>query len=202
MMAVVVAGSSGTGRGLRPRRMVARARSMSVARSWRSSPAEAPCSRPSRPAAGSCGCSVSASAARRRSSWRCSLAGSSWPWKGMFELGRRPRVGSARMIRCERAQRKNTRRACSWRARLAGLAMVARNASRSLAVVSCLWVPTMPSPHATCEYSWRRPPSRSRLRTRMLSSAGAMWVLPSGGFWFSARCGRWLLLRHEVTRGE
>jgi putative transposase len=36
-----------------------------------------------------------------------------------------------------------------------------------------LWVPKMPSPHATCEYSWRRPPSRSRLRTRMLSSAGS-----------------------------
>src|ERR1022692_4245531 len=40
-----------------------------------------------------------------------------------------------------------------------------------------LWVPTMP-PHAACEYSWIRPPSRSRLRTRMLSSAaGAAGIL-------------------------
>jgi hypothetical protein len=35
-----------------------------------------------------------------------------------------------------------------------------------------LWVPTMQSPHATCGYSWIRPPSRSRLQTRMLSPAG------------------------------
>jgi hypothetical protein len=56
-----------------------------------------------------------------------------------------------------------------------------------------LWVPIMPSPHATCEYSWRRPPSLSRLRTRMLSSAGAMWVLPPGGCWLRVRCGRWVL---------
>ena len=32
-----------------------------------------------------------------------------------------------------------------------------------------LWVPKIRSHHATCEYSWRRPPSRSRLRTRTLS---------------------------------
>ena len=56
-----------------------------------------------------------------------------------------------------------------------------------------LWVPTMPSPHATCEYSWIRPPSRSRLRTRMVSSAGATGILPSGGRWLSVRCGRWVL---------
>ena len=53
-----------------------------------------------------------------------------------------------------------------------------------------LWVPTMPSPHATCEYSWRRPPSRSRRRTRTLSSAGATSALPSGGCWPRVRCGR------------
>src|SRR5258705_214861 len=41
--------------------------------------------------------------------------------------------------------------------------------------------------HATCEYSWRRPPSRSRLRTRTLSSAVGAWVLPSGGFWLRVR---------------
>ncbi len=83
---------------------------------------------------GSCGCSVSASAVHRSRSWRCSAADSSRPWKAMFELGRRPRAGSVEdQVRCERAQRKNTRRACSWRARLAGLAVVARNASTSLA---------------------------------------------------------------------
>ncbi len=29
-----------------------------------------------------------------------------------------------------------------------------------------LWVPNIMSPHATCEYSWIRPPSRTRRRTR------------------------------------
>ena len=42
-----------------------------------------------------------------------------------------------------------------------------------------LWVPTMSSPHATCEYSWIRPPSRSRRRTRMFLPAAATWDLPS-----------------------
>ena len=56
-----------------------------------------------------------------------------------------------------------------------------------------LWVPTMLSLHATCEYSWIRPPSRSRLRTRTLSLAGATEIVPPGGCWLSARCGRWVL---------
>jgi hypothetical protein len=30
-----------------------------------------------------------------------------------------------------------------------------------------LWVPRTPSPHATCTYSWMRPPSRSRRIGRM-----------------------------------
>ena len=30
-----------------------------------------------------------------------------------------------------------------------------------------VWVPRTRSPHATCTYSWTRPPSRSRRRTRM-----------------------------------
>ena len=34
---------------------------------------------------------------------------------------------------------------------------------------------------------------RSRRRTRMLSPAGARWVLPSGGCWLRVRCGRWVL---------
>jgi hypothetical protein len=56
-----------------------------------------------------------------------------------------------------------------------------------------LWVPTMSSPHATCEYSWIRPPRRSRRRTRMLSPAGATGIVPSGGCWLRVRCGRWVL---------
>jgi AraC-like DNA-binding protein len=56
-----------------------------------------------------------------------------------------------------------------------------------------LWVPTMSSLPATCEYSWIRPPSRSRRGTRMLSPAGTTWDLPSGGLWPRARCGRWVL---------
>jgi hypothetical protein len=61
------------------------------------------------------------------------------------------------------------------------------------AVLYGLWVPIMPSPHATWEYSWIRPPSRSRLRTRILSLAGATGILLSGGLWLRARCGRWVL---------
>jgi hypothetical protein len=56
-----------------------------------------------------------------------------------------------------------------------------------------LWVPKTPSPHATCEYSRTRPPSRSRLRKLVLPWAGAAWVLPPGGFWLRVRCGRWVL---------
>ena len=52
-----------------------------------------------------------------------------------------------------------------------------------------LWVPKMPSLHATCEYSWRRPPSLSRRRTRMLSSGrddgepAVGWSLAEGPVW-------------------
>lgn len=60
-------------------------------------------------------------------------------------------------------------------------------------VEETVWVPKMPSPHATCEYSWIRPPSRSRRRTRMLSSAGAAGIPASGGLWLRVRCGRWVL---------
>jgi putative transposase len=70
--------------------------------------------------------------------------------------------------------------------------------SQADAILACdfftvdLWVPTIPSPHATWEYSWIRPPSRSRRRMRMLSSAGAAGILASGGLWLRVRCGRWL----------
>lgn len=36
-----------------------------------------------------------------------------------------------------------------------------------------LWVPETLSPHATCEYPWIRPPSRSRRRTRMFAPGAA-----------------------------
>ena len=56
-----------------------------------------------------------------------------------------------------------------------------------------LEVPNTVSPHATWEYSWIRPPSRSRRRTRILApAAGGLWR-PAGGFWCSALCGRWVL---------
>ena len=48
-------------------------------------------------------------------------------------------------------------------------------------IVRRLQVPKIPSPYAACEYSWSRPPSRSRRRMRMLSPAGETWDLPSGG---------------------
>ena len=43
-----------------------------------------------------------------------------------------------------------------------------------------LWVPRTWSPHATCVYSCRRPPSRSRRSTRMAASERG-WVSPAGG---------------------
>ena len=43
-----------------------------------------------------------------------------------------------------------------------------------------LWVPRTRSPHATCTYSWMRPPSRSRRRGRMVASARG-GVPPAGG---------------------
>jgi hypothetical protein len=49
----------------------------------------------------------------------------------------------------------------------------------SQATVS-LWVPRTRSPHATCRYSWTRPPSRSRRRTRTaVPEPGG--VQPAGG---------------------
>jgi hypothetical protein len=53
-----------------------------------------------------------------------------------------------------------------------------------------VWVPNIVSPHATWAYSWIRPPSRSRRRTRILApAAGGPWR-PAGGFWCSVLCGR------------
>jgi hypothetical protein len=54
-------------------------------------------------------------------------------------------------------------------------------------------VPNTVSPHAAWEYSWIRPPSRSRRRTGILvPAAGGPWR-PAGGFWCSVLCGRWVL---------
>jgi putative transposase len=56
-----------------------------------------------------------------------------------------------------------------------------------------LWVPKTMSPHATWAYSWIRPPSRSRRRTRTAVAWAGGPVRPAGGCWLSARCGRWVL---------
>jgi len=53
-----------------------------------------------------------------------------------------------------------------------------------------LWVPEILSPHATWEYSWIRPPSRSRRRTRTLGPRLDGCSRPAGGLCRSARCGR------------
>jgi hypothetical protein len=44
----------------------------------------------------------------------------------------------------------------------------------------CLWVPRTRSRHATCRYSWMRPPSRSRRNGRMTAPERGR-VPPSGG---------------------
>jgi hypothetical protein len=43
-----------------------------------------------------------------------------------------------------------------------------------------LWVPRTLSPHATCTYSWRRPPSGSRRSTWVAAPEGR-GVSPTGG---------------------
>jgi hypothetical protein len=65
-----------------------------------------------------------------------------------------------------------------------GFALTARQA---------VWVPKTLSPHATWAYSWIRPPSRSRRRTRTLAPGAGACVGPAGGFWWSVRCGRQVL---------
>ena len=61
-----------------------------------------------------------------------------------------------------------------------------------LEVRNRLCVPGTLSHHATCTYSWRRPPSRSRRSTRTGVPVGRR-VSPTGGRWCSDRCGRWRL---------
>ena len=46
------------------------------------------------------------------------------------------------------------------------------------------------SPYATWEYSWIRPPSRSRRRTRTFAPDAGGCGRPAGGLCCSARCGR------------
>jgi Transposase, Mutator family len=52
-----------------------------------------------------------------------------------------------------------------------------------------LWVPVIVSRYATCEYSWIRPPRRSRRRTRILVTSASGWTRPAGGLCCSARWG-------------
>jgi len=54
-----------------------------------------------------------------------------------------------------------------------------------------VWVPNTVSPHATWAYSWMRPPSLSRRRTRVFVTAVGGCARPAGGFWCGVRCGRW-----------
>jgi hypothetical protein len=53
-----------------------------------------------------------------------------------------------------------------------------------------LWVPEILSPYAACEYSWIRPPSRSRRRPRRFAPGAGGLRRPAGGLWCRARCGR------------
>src|SRR5690348_7731646 len=59
--------------------------------------------------------------------------------------------------------------------------------------VNGLWVPKTVSPYATWAYSWIRPPSRSRRRTRTFAPGAGGCGRPAGGPCCSARCGRWEL---------
>ena len=56
-----------------------------------------------------------------------------------------------------------------------------------------LWVPVIRSPHATWEYSWISPPSRSRRTTPPPGTRTASSPGTSGGACPKARCGRWVL---------
>jgi hypothetical protein len=49
-----------------------------------------------------------------------------------------------------------------------------------------VWVPRTRAPHATCAYSCRRPPSRSRRRTRV-AALGRRGASATGGRWCSDR---------------
>jgi transposase len=53
-----------------------------------------------------------------------------------------------------------------------------------------LWVPKTASTHATCRYSWIRPPSRSRRRTWTFAAQAGGCGRPAGGSCCSDRCGR------------
>jgi hypothetical protein len=60
-----------------------------------------------------------------------------------------------------------------WQPEDVGAADIACVAVECLSVlVLAVWVPRILSPHATCTYSWRRPPSRSRRSTWMAPSEG------------------------------
>jgi tyrosinase len=53
-------------------------------------------------------------------------------------------------------------------------------AAQPAAVLWTVWVPETPSRHATCRYSWTRPPRRSRRSGRTVAPEGG-GVRPAGG---------------------
>jgi transposase len=66
-----------------------------------------------------------------------------------------------------------------------------RTAGRSdeAATVGIVWMPEIPSPYATWEYSRIRLPSRSRRKTRTFALGAGGCGRPAGGLCCSARCG-------------
>src|SRR6201987_1684827 len=52
--------------------------------------------------------------------------------------------------------------------------------ARPLCVRGPLWVPEILSPYVTCEFSWIRPPSRSRRSTRILVTSAGGCARPPG----------------------
>ena len=90
-------------------------------------------------------------------------------------------IYAARWYSLMRPPRTGRRLICCWERSAAGWS---GRGGRSLRV------PITLSPYATWEYSWIRPPSRSRRRTRIpVTSAGGS-ARPAGGFCCNDRCGR------------
>ena len=110
------------------------------------------------------------------------------PWRACTGNAARAQRGRAAVLSGARRGR-GTRAAAS---RATG-GTDALRCQRTVSVLVRLWVPNTVSLHATWEYSWIRPPSRSCRKTRVLVPAAGGSRRPAGGFWCRARCGRWPL---------